>query len=205
MVKRNPRLERGSSTTSILGVVVGIVLFIVGITVLKDVEPELLQGIDMNVGKLVSMIGIVLVLLPVINSLYVKPLRLAIDERNSDLERTFSEAEELRARMETMRTDYERRLQDTEAQAREQIQAQIREAQTLRTTLMAEASQRADEMISRAQQEIESEKQKAIAEIRTQVVDLTLTAAERVLGENMDNERNRRLVSEFIDKVEVPA
>jgi hypothetical protein len=34
-------------------------------------------------------------------------------------------------------------------------------------------------------------------------VDLTLAAAERVIGENMTTERNRRLVEDFIEKVEV--
>ena len=40
-------------------------------------------------------------------------------------------------------------------------------------------------------------------DLRLQVVDLTLAAAEKVIGENMNDERNRRLVTDFIDKVEV--
>ena len=204
MANQKSRLLRGSSTTSILGVVVGLVLIGIGVTVLKDMEPELLQGIDLNVGKLVTMIGVVLVLLPVVSMLFVTPLRAAIDERNNELESTFTEADELRKRMETMRSEYEARLQQSEAQARDQIQASIREAQNLRTQLMAEATQRADEMLQRATQEIEGEKQKALAEIRLHVVDLTLLAAEKVLGENIDSDKNRRLVGEFIDKVEVP-
>ena len=42
--------------------------------------------------------------------------------------------------------------------AREQIQAQIREAQTLRQTLMAEATQKADAMVEQARAQIEQEK-----------------------------------------------
>jgi F-type H+-transporting ATPase subunit b len=145
-----------------------------------------------------------LILFPVIKFFFLTPLQDAIQERTQSLEATFAEAESLRKEMQTMRSDYEQRLVATEANARDQIQAQIREAQTLRSSLMAEAAQRADELVARAQQEIEAEKQKAITEIRMQVVDLTLLASERVLGENMDNDRNRRLVSEFIDKVEVP-
>jgi F-type H+-transporting ATPase subunit b len=204
MTTRKSRRQRGITTTEIIGVVVGIVFIVIGIGPLRDVEPPVLQGIDMNLGRVVTMIGITLVLFPLINILYVKPLKEAIDQRNSDLERTFTEAEHLRQEMTSMRTDYERRLQETEAQARDQIQAQIREAQNLRSTLMADASKRADELLERATQEIEAEKQKAITELRLHVVDLSLTAATRVLGENMDTDKNRRLVSEFIDKVEVP-
>ena len=42
-------------------------------------------------------------------------------------------------------------------------------------------------------------------ELRLEVVNLTLAATEKLLGENMDSDKNRRLVQDFIDKVEVTA
>ena len=93
----------------------------------------------------------------------------------------------------------------TEAEAREQIQNQIKEAQNLKQQLMSEAAERADALVRHAQVEIEQEKKNAILTIRTHVVDLTLAAAEKVIGENMDSDKNRRLVAEFIDTVEVTA
>lgn len=161
-------------------------------------------GIPADFGMTIATIGVFLILFPVIKFFFVQPLDDAITERSTNLENTFSEAENLRTEMQRMRAEYEARLAETESNAREQIQAQIREAQNLRGQLMSEASARADEMVQRAHQEIEAEKTKAIAEIRLQVVDLTLTAAGKIVGENMDNDRNRRLVNDFIDKVEVP-
>jgi len=126
-----------------------------------------------------------------------------MDARNQELETTFSDAEQLRTQMQTMKADYEARLTQTEAEAREQIQSQIKEAQNLRQQLMSEATQKADAMVRQAQLEIDQEKLNAISAIRTHVVDLSLAAAEKVIGENMDTEKNRRLVAEFIDTVEV--
>jgi len=105
--------------------------------------------------------------------------------------------------MKKLRTEYEARMVATEADARSQIQNQIKEAQNLRQQLMSEAAERADVLIRQAQLEIENEKAHAIATIRTHVVDLTLAAAEKVIGENMDSDKNRRLIAEFIDTVEV--
>jgi F-type H+-transporting ATPase subunit b len=103
-----------------------------------------------------------------------------------------------------MKSDYEKRLADTEAKAREQIQTQIREAQDLRKNLMSEASAKADELVRRAQEEIAGERAKALADIRLQVTNLSLLAAERILGESVDTDKNRRLIDEFIEKAEVP-
>jgi len=197
-----------SSSSVIPGIAIGIVLMVAGMWVSKNWHPEFYtmleqQGIPLDLGKSVAVFGVFLILFPIINSFFIKPLNEAIDDRTRSLEQTFSEAETLRSDMTNLRSDYDRRLAATEAEARDQIQAQIREAQNLRQTLMAEASAKADELVSRAQQEIESEKAKVIVELRTSVVDMSLAAAEKVVGENMDNERNRRLVQEFIERVEV--
>jgi len=186
-----------------LNLIAGVVLIAIGSTVGHNWQPEL-PGLEVNFGVTLAMIGVLLIMFPVIKSFYTQPLFDAINERNSHLERTFTEAEQLREQMNTMRSEYEQRLASTEAQAREQIQAQIREAQNLRTQLMGEAQAKADELVRKAQEEIESEKNRVLTEIRLQVVDLTLAATEKILGENIDDARNRKLVEEFIDKVEVP-
>ena len=50
----------------------------------------------------------------------------------------------------------------------------------------------------RAAAEIEAEKQRAIGELRAEVADLALAAASRVVGETMNDDRQRRLVEEFL-------
>lgn len=163
------------------------------------------QGLEYDLGLTVATIGVFLILFKVIEMFYFVPLRDAIHDRTSELESTFSEAESLRAEMAKTRTDYEQRLAQTEASAREQIQAQIKEAQNLRASLMAEASSKADALVKNAQDEIASEKAKVITELRVHVVDMALLAAEKVVGENMDNEKNRRLVDQMISQAEVKA
>jgi F-type H+-transporting ATPase subunit b len=184
--------------------IIGLVLLIVGAAVLPKSVLHLPGGLEINFGEVIATIGILLLLFPAIETFYTGPLAAAIGERNSNLEKTFSEAEELRNQMDKVRSDYERRLAQTEAEAREKIQAQIKEAQALRQRLEADAVGRADELIKRAHDEIEADRAKLKVELSSHVVNLTLSATEKLLGENMDTEKNRRLVEEFITKVEVP-
>lgn len=205
---------QAKSGSAIPGIIVGIVLMLGGVYVSNNAESLGLkglydtlnaQGIPLEFGKTLASVGVFLILFPVIKSFFVNPLAEAINNRTTELERTFAEAEQLRAEMTTMRSDYERRLADTEANAREQIQKQINEATALKQSLMSEASQRADELVAKATADIEAEKAKVVVELRTHVVDLALAAAEKVVGENMNDDRNRKLVDDFINKVEVPA
>lgn len=192
------------------GVVIGAIIMVAGAWFSANVHPEFQtklaeQGIPLDLGKTVSTIGVFIILFPVIDFFFLTPLRQAINARTTELETTFTEAEQLRSEMTRMKTDYDRRLTETEAAAREQIQAQVKEAQALRSRLESEAASRAEDMKRRASEEIESDRRRVMTELRIEVVNLTLGATEKLLGENMDTDKNRRLVEEFIEKVEVPS
>jgi F-type H+-transporting ATPase subunit b len=60
-------------------------------------------------------------------------------------------------------------------------------------------------MRERAAAEIESEKQRAITELRREVADLALRAAGKVVGETLTSERERRLVEEFLAETNAPS
>ncbi|MBX7131277.1 MAG: F0F1 ATP synthase subunit B [Fimbriimonadaceae bacterium] len=201
--------DNSSSAGKYIGIVIGVVMMVGGWYLSKQMHGnEFLtkleeQGIPLDPGKTISAIGVFLILFPVIRSFFITPLADAIDERTTSLERTFGEAEDLRSEMTKMKQEYEQRLAQTEANAREQIQGQIREATALRQTLMAEATAKADELVKKAQEEIALEKDKVMTALRLEVVNLTLGATEKILGQSMDDEKNRRLVQEFIEKAEV--
>ena len=202
--------EKSGGFPTVLGVIVGIILMAAGTYVAANVhigfQDKLAdQGIPLDLARTIATIGVFLILFPVIKTFFLVPLWDAINARTTELEKTFSEAEELRGEMRTMQADYEKRIAATEADAREKIQAQIKEAQALRQRLESEAVGRADELVRRAREEIESDRTKLKVELRTEVVALTLTATEKLLGENMDTDKNRKLVEEFITKVEVPS
>lgn len=162
------------------------------------------MGITLDLGITIAVIGTMLALFPVINTFYVQPLESAINERNSNLEKTFTEAENLRSEMTQMRNDYETRLTEADAAARAQIQAEIKKAQDLSTQMQAEVATQKEQMLKRAQEEINSERDQAITGLRTHAVNLTLAATEKLIGAKLDNDTDRKLIQEFIDKAEVP-
>ncbi|MBL8059711.1 MAG: F0F1 ATP synthase subunit B [Chthonomonas sp.] len=203
--------KKPSSSTTAFKIIIGITLMLAGgylnsqHTFKSIEEPLAAQGIPLTFGNTISVIGVFLILFPVLNSFFFAPLMTAINERNRELENTFSEAESLRKEMGDMKSAYEKRISDTEAEAREKIQAQLKEAQDLRTQLMADAATAKEHMIAQAQEEISREKDKIMNELRVEVVNLALGATEKLIGENVNNETNKRLVQEFIEKAEVPS
>ena len=189
--------------------VIGVAMMVGGMYVSINVHLAFVDkvngmGIPLDIGKTIATIGVFLIVFPLIESFYLNPLKDSILNRTQALQQTFEEAENLRTAMTATKADYEARLVETEASAREQIQAEIKKAQELRKSIQAEASEKADELLAKAREEIASERDRALVDMRVHVATLSLLATEKILGENMDNERNRKLIDEFIDNVEVP-
>lgn len=200
--------SKSSPVSMIVAFVVGAALMVGGFWFSKNVHLEFMdklaeQGIPLDLGKTVSTIGVFLILFPLIKMFFLNPLKEAIDGRNNELEATFSEAENLKARMAELKSDYEARLTQSEAAAREQIQKAVSEAGEMRSQILAEAKSQADSIKASAAEEMAREREKTLVELRKHVVDMTLVATERIIGQSMDQERQRKLVEEFINTAEV--
>ena len=59
------------------------------------------------------------------------------------------------------------------------------------------------EMLERARREIEGEKQRAIADLRREAVDLAIAGASRVIEKNLDDASNRQIVEKFLASVPI--
>ena len=153
---------------------------------------------------LINIVGFVLLLF-VLRKMVFTPIGKVLAERQHDINSTYDQLEADRRQMETLRTEYEQRLAGIEAEAREKIQGAIREAQTARDQIVTEAQTRGREMMQRAEAEVAREREQAMITFRQQVVDLALGAATKVIGDSLDDTRQRRLIDDFISDSTVGA
>jgi F-type H+-transporting ATPase subunit b len=96
-------------------------------------------------------------------------------------------------------------MANVEAEMRAKITEAAKEGQTLREEIVAEARQKAEQVMARAEDEIGREKDKAVLEIKTRVADLAVGAAGKLIEERMDDEKHRQLVGQFIDNLDEAA
>jgi F-type H+-transporting ATPase subunit b len=116
-------------------------------------------------------------------------------------------AEQLTA-AERSREDAEQRLKDAEASLREAraqstqiIEGANRLGEQLRTDARGKAGEDAQRIVENARRDIEAERQKALESVRGQVADLVIAATEKVVGESLDDGRQRQLVERAISEV----
>ncbi len=74
-------------------------------------------------------------------------------------------------------------------------------ADQLRRDLQASAEQEAQNTVVRAQEEIRAERDRVFQELRTQVGEIAVELAGRVVGQSLDKQAHERLIDEYIDQV----
>ena len=76
-----------------------------------------------------------------------------------------------------------------------------KKAEKVYDEIVSEAKSEANLIIERANTEIEREKEKAAYTVRKEAVDLALEISKKIIEKNIDEERNRQLINEFISEV----
>ena len=144
-----------------------------------------------------------LLLLYVLNRLMFKPLLARMDERSAKIEKGLEDAEVAARDRELARAEREAAVSEARKEAAEMVARANKIADDTRNEILTDARTEAEKVTARAREEIVAEKERAMAELRSQVADLALNAAGRLVRAEMDGPTQRRLVEEFL--AEVPA
>jgi F-type H+-transporting ATPase subunit b len=127
-----------------------------------------------------------------------KPVSRMLADRRDRIEQGLKDAEQARRDRENAEAERVSTLAEARQEANEILTRAQKVAQETREADIAATREELERMRERAAGDIEAEKQRAIAELRGEVADLALAAASRVVGESMTDDRQRRLVREFL-------
>jgi F-type H+-transporting ATPase subunit b len=134
----------------------------------------------------------------IIWSFAFKPVSAMLSERKSKIEQGLKDAEQARRDRENAEQERIAALAEARRESNEILARAQKVAQETRDADIAATREELERLRVRAAADIEAEKTRAIQEVRAEVADLALLAASKVVGETMTDERQRRLVEEFL-------
>ena len=129
-------------------------------------------------------------------------LLAAVRERERRLEEQLAQAQRDRTEAAALLEEHKRLVARAKAEAQELLAKAKAVADKERATLLARAREEYEELLARARKDIEEEREKAILALRREAVDLSIAAASKLLEAQLDNEANRRLVTEYLATLE---
>jgi F-type H+-transporting ATPase subunit b len=171
------------------------------VRVFAQEEPAAEVGFQINLFWIIAQAASFLLFLLIIYLVAFRRIGGVLEERRSRIEQGLRDADQARAEREQAASERLAVLAAAREEANELLARGQRMADENRERAVSETRAEIDRLRERAAADIEAEKQRALSEVREQVADLALLAAGRVVGETMNEPRERRLVEEFLQHV----
>jgi F-type H+-transporting ATPase subunit b len=142
---------------------------------------------------------VVFLLLLLVLRKYAWPALLgAVEAREKALQQMLDEAEQNRAESARLLAEHQRLI----AEGRASAHAVLTEARALaekeRVHALEKTRQEQEEILARALRDIAGERDRAVADLRREAVDLSLAAASKLLSQRLDSESDRKIVQEYL-------
>ncbi len=157
--------------------------------------------INLNVTVLIQAVNF-LILIALLSKFLFKPLTRFLKERADGIERSLTEARAAREAAARAQEEYRTQIQSAQrevAAIREQAQ---RDVEAERQRLLQAAREETERLLAGARAEIEAETRQARARLREEAADLSVAAAERLLGRALTGDDQRRLVEQYVRELE---
>ncbi len=129
----------------------------------------------------------------------------AMTARTEKIQGDLEKAEQDRAEADKLLSDYREKLSGARDEANRIIEEARNTAEAMRRDLTAKAEQEYQAILDRAQDEIRAERDRVFQELKTQVGELSLQLAGRMVGESLDKDRQLRLVDQYIEELAAAA
>ncbi len=143
-----------------------------------------------------------LLLLFLLRAFAWKKLLKLLDDRRERIASEFKKIEDTQAEIAKLRAEYDKKLSDIDETSRTKIQEAMARAKQLAEEVRESSQRQARKILEKAEESIGIELAKAKEELKNKVIDLTINTTEKIIKEKLTEEKDRKLVSEFIEEID---
>ena len=154
--------------------------------------------LEINPGLIVWTIITFIILLVILRAMAWKPLLHALSAREEKIRTALQQSEAAQLEAQRLLEENKRQLALAEGQSQRIIKEGREMGERIKAEVVEKANASSRHMIEQAKDEIRREKEAALTELRTEVADLAILAAGKILDANLDTPKQRQLVDATI-------
>lgn len=155
--------------------------------------------LDVNPGVILWTVVTFIFLLLILKKIAWKPILNSLNERESFIKESLEKAEAAKKEAEKLILDNKLSMQKAEEEAKKIIDQSREYAEKLKSQILDESKSQAKKMIEDAANEIERKNAEAFSKLKEQVADIAIQSAEKILRENLDKDKQIKLVKKYLD------
>lgn len=160
-----------------------------------------MEALGLNLGYLLVQIFNFAILFIILRAWVYKPILGLLEQRREAIAQGLEDARVAAEARENAEEEAEKILSEAQSRASEIVREATERAEQQGQEIVAEAEEEAAQKHQEALEEAEREKERVLADLRGQVAALAMAAAQKLIGESLDQQRQRALIDQFFSGV----
>lgn len=129
------------------------------------------------------------------------PIKKMIDDRQKEIDDTYTDAENARISAGELKSEYEEKLSAAHEESEKILKDALRAAQLKEEEILREANAQAARTLERAEEQIALEKKQALNDVKNQVSSMAIGIASAVIERDVSEGEHRDLIDDFINNI----
>jgi F-type H+-transporting ATPase subunit b len=164
-----------------------------------------MEALGINLGYLLMQIFGIGSLILLLTGLVYKPVLKVLDERKAKIAKGLEDARQAAIARDNADADVKKILDEARAEAAKVRQDATVQAETQANGIVAQAREEAKSIVDAARGDSEAERDQILSDLRGQVASIAIAAANKLVGESLDETRQRAIIADFFAKVPADA
>lgn len=160
-----------------------------------------MEALGINLGYLLTQILGITALILLLTAFVYKPILRVLDERKARIAKGLEDARQAAIARENADAEAKRVLDEARAEASNIRREAVVAAEQAAKDVEARAREDAKGIVATAQAEATEERNRILADLRGQVAAISIAAANKLVGDSLDEKRQRALLTDFFSRV----
>jgi F-type H+-transporting ATPase subunit b len=144
---------------------------------------------------------IFLVLLFLLMKFAWKPLLAMLEKREENIRLALLDAEKARDELANVKEDTEKLLNEARTESQAIVAAGKKNAERMKDEIIEKAQSKSDVLLAEVKKQIQVEKERAIADVKAEMVNLSMEIAQKLIKKNLTKEDNLKLINESLSGI----
>lgn len=158
--------------------------------------------VDLTLGTILAQMLNFFILVWILARFAFKPLVSMMLERKERIAKDLADAQAARNEAEQFKADYAAQIANARQEAQQIVEKAVQQAEATTREQLAAAREQIEREKERARRDIVNERDRAMNNLRNEVISLSVAMATKVVAKDMDSETNTKLIEDAIAKLD---
>ena len=160
-----------------------------------------MEALGINIGYLIMQILIIIIFMLLLKGLVYKPILRVLDERKARIAKGLEDSRQAAIARDNADTEAKKILDTARQEAAKIRQEAVAQAEETAKAIESKANEDARGIVAAAAVSAEEERNRILSDLRGQVAAISIAAANRLIGESLDEKRQHALIADFFSKI----